>query len=224
MARLVWGLGRCVHCSAVLGVSKFVRSSFVFIHHDTGRRTWHQMLRRVSDLLSGVSHCPQYPICLCQFLAPLGKAASTAFGFKHGTLGSSYTQLYVAFFLSGIVHTGGDIALSPHSSAASQSLFSMPFFLSQALIITLEDMVIWIAGRLGVKTNTWTRILGYVWVVAWFGWCVPEMVKHAIWAGVGIRGAGADENAGMGFNLVQAMLGIFGFDIGAFAESWFSKA
>ena len=53
---------------------------------------------------------------------------------------------------------------------------------------------------------------------------MPQMVKHAIWAGVGIRGAGADENSGMGFNLVQAMLGIFGFDIGAFAESWFSKA
>ncbi|OAX38573.1 hypothetical protein K503DRAFT_691336, partial [Rhizopogon vinicolor AM-OR11-026] len=123
-------------------------------------RTWHQMLRRI--------------------LTPLGKATSSAFGFKRGTLESSYTQLYVAFFLSGLMHTGGDIVLSSHTSTVSRSFFSMPFFLLQAFAITLEDMFIWIAGRLNVKSNLWTRVLGYVWVAAWFGWCVPEFVKNQV--------------------------------------------
>jgi len=158
-----------------------------------------------------------------QFLSPLGKVTSTALGFKPGTIGSSYTQLYVAFFLSGLIHVGGDIALSFRGSAASPSLPSMRFFLLQAFIITLEDMFICVTRRLGVKYSVWTRILGYAWVTAWFGWCVSEFAKTTVREGWGIREPGVDENA-MESNLVQFMLGLFGFDVGAFAECWFSKA
>jgi hypothetical protein len=158
-----------------------------------------------------------------QFLVPLGKATSTAFGFEPGTLGSSYTQLYVAFFLSGLIHTGGDIVLSSLPSATSRSFFSMTFFLLQAFIITIEDIFIGIARRLRVKSSVWTRVLGYVWVATWFGWCVSEFVKEGVRAGMGIEKPGADRNA-MDSNLVQVMLGLLGFDIGAFTESWFSEA
>ncbi|OAX33251.1 hypothetical protein K503DRAFT_775812 [Rhizopogon vinicolor AM-OR11-026] len=161
-------------------------------------RTWHQMLRR--------------------FLAPLGEATSSALGFKHGTLGSSCAQLYIAFFLSGLMHTGGDIVLSSHTPTASRSFFSMPFFLLQAFAITFEDMFIRIAGRLNVGGNLWTRVLGYVWVAAWFGWCAPELVKNMVRAGGGIMNG--DGNA-MDSNLVQVMLGLLGFNVGEFAESWF---
>jgi hypothetical protein len=160
-----------------------------------------------------------------QFLGPLGKVTSTAFGFNPGTLGSSYTQLYVAFILSGLIHTGGDMLLYSHTSATSISrpFFSMPFFLLQAIIITLEDMFIGITKRLRVKSSAWTRVLGYVWVATWFGWCVSEFVTELIRAGGGITKPGAVRDA-TDSNLVQVMLGLLGFDIGAFAESWFSKA
>lgn len=171
----------------------------------------------------GVSHPDRYLISSCahQLLSPLGKAISTTIGFKRGTLGSSYTQLYVAFFLSGLIHTAGDVVLS-HTSTASRPFFSMQFFLLQAFVITIEDTLIWIAQRQGVKGSVWTRVLGYVWVVTWFGWCVSGFVRDMIRAGGGMKEPRADGNA-IGSNLVQAMLGLLGFDIGAFAESWFSK-
>ncbi|KAG1841806.1 membrane bound O-acyl transferase family-domain-containing protein [Suillus subalutaceus] len=167
-------------------------------------RTWHQTLK--------------------WFLAPLGKATSSVLGFNRGTSGALYAQVYVAFLLSGLVHTGGDIVLSGSStSAVSRPLFSMPFFFSQAVVITLEDVLIRIARRLGVKDSVWTRALGFFWVAVWFGWCVPGFVENMIRAGGGIRksasGLGGND---MGLNLVQAaMVRLFGFDIGEFAESWF---
>jgi uncharacterized membrane protein len=99
----------------------------------------------------------------------------------------------------------------------------MQFFLLQAIIITLEDMFIGIARRLRVKSSAWTRVLGYVWVALWFGWCVPEFVKDLIRAAGGITKLGLDRSA-MDSNLVRAMLGLLGLDIGAFAESWFLEA
>lgn len=167
-------------------------------------RTWHQILK--------------------WFLAPFGKAASSALGLKRGTPGSLFTQVYVAFFFSGLLHTGGDIVLSGSAtSAVSRPLFSMPFFMWQALAITLEDVVIRIATRLGVKYSVWTRVLGFVWVVAWFGWCVPEFVDNLMKAGGGIRTSASRVSGNdMGPNLAQAlMVRLFGFDIGEFAESWF---
>ncbi|KAG1815115.1 membrane bound O-acyl transferase family-domain-containing protein [Suillus subaureus] len=163
-------------------------------------RTWHQTLK--------------------WFLAPLGKATSSVLGFKRGTSRSLYAQVYVAFLLSGLVHTGGDIVLSGSTTtAASRPLFSMPFFFSQAVVITFEDGLIRIARRLGVKDSAWTRALGFVWVAVWFGWCVPGFVENMIRAGGGIRKSASRD---MGPNLVQAaMIRLFGFDIGEFAESWF---
>ena len=52
---------------------------------------------------------------------------------------------------------------------------------------------------------------------------MSDFVKAMIRAGGGIREPGVDSNA-MDSNLVQSILGSLGFDIGLFAESWFSKA
>jgi len=106
-------------------------------------RTWHQILRR--------------------FLAPFGKKMSSLFGFQPGTNGSSYTQLYTAFFTSATVHLGADAILSP-----SELGLSYPFFIYQAFGITFEDMVVAAAQRAGVKESKWTRVIGYVWVTSWF--------------------------------------------------------
>jgi len=167
-------------------------------------RTWHQILKWL--------------------LAPLGKAASSALGFKRGTPGSLYAQIYVAFLFSGLVHTGGDIVLSGSStSTVSRPFFSMPFFFMQAVVITLEDVLIRTGRRLGVKDSFWTRALGFVWVAIWFGWCVPGFAEDMIRAGGGIRkSASRVDGNDMSPNLVQAaMVGLIGFDVGEFAESWF---
>jgi hypothetical protein len=99
----------------------------------------------------------------------------------------------------------------------------MPLFFSQAVVIALEDVLIQIARQLGVKDGAWMRALGFVWVALWFGWCVPGFVENMIRAGGGIRKSTSRVGGNdMGPNLVQAvMVGLFGFDIGQFAESWF---
>ncbi|KAG1733489.1 hypothetical protein EDB19DRAFT_1213413 [Suillus lakei] len=106
-------------------------------------RTWHQFLRRC--------------------LTPFGQKMVSFLGFKSGTTGSSYTQLYTAFFISGIAHLGGDAVVNP-----SRIGVSCPFFMFQALAITLEDIVIAIACRAGVKETKWMHVMGCVWVICWF--------------------------------------------------------
>ncbi|OAX40700.1 hypothetical protein K503DRAFT_687010 [Rhizopogon vinicolor AM-OR11-026] len=106
-------------------------------------RTWHQFLRR--------------------FLTPFGKKMASFLGFEPGTNGSSYTQLYTAFFVSAIAHLGGDAMIAP-----SRLGISCSFFVYQALGITFEDMVLAVARRAGVKETKWTRVIGYVWVISWF--------------------------------------------------------
>jgi len=98
-----------------------------------------------------------------QYLAPFGKRLAIFLGFKPGTTGSSYTQLYTAFLASGMTHFGGDAVVNP-----SRLGFSFPFFVYQPIAITFEDMVIGAARRAGVKETKWTRAIGYLWVTSWF--------------------------------------------------------
>ncbi|KIK45417.1 hypothetical protein CY34DRAFT_801625 [Suillus luteus UH-Slu-Lm8-n1] len=122
-------------------------------------RTWHQLLRR--------------------FLTPFGKEMASFLGFKPGTNGSSYTQLYTAFFISGIVHVGGDAALN-----FSHLGLSWPFFIYQALAITFEDMTIAAARRAGVTETKWTRKMGYVWVICWLVVTTTQWVTATVIAGL----------------------------------------
>ncbi|OAX35425.1 hypothetical protein K503DRAFT_868279 [Rhizopogon vinicolor AM-OR11-026] len=122
-------------------------------------RTWHQMLRR--------------------YVAPFGKRLTSFIGFKSGTNGSSYTQLYAGFIASGATHLAADAVLNPAHIG-----MSVPFFIYQALAITFEDMVIAAAHRAGMKETIWTRVLGYVWVISWFIVTVPDYISALSLAGV----------------------------------------
>ncbi|THU83555.1 hypothetical protein K435DRAFT_733899 [Dendrothele bispora CBS 962.96] len=97
-------------------------------------RVWHQQLRRIFS-----SHGKFLSQRVC--------------GFRTGTLASSYTRLYLAFFLSGLIHI---TSLDPRP---------IRFFLSQAVVITFEDSVIAAANRVGFKrSQAIIRVLGYFWV------------------------------------------------------------
>ncbi|PIL32185.1 hypothetical protein GSI_05430 [Ganoderma sinense ZZ0214-1] len=143
-------------------------------------RTWHQNVRR--------------------HLSACGKAVAAALGFKKGSNASSYSQLYTAFFLSGLFHCFGDLAIgAPFGS-------SMPFFVANAAAISFEDAVIAVGRRLGVasnrqpseNTNTqedgkgkeappprWVRVVGYAWVFVWFSYALRLFVWWAVPYGMG---------------------------------------
>ncbi|KAI1792380.1 membrane bound O-acyl transferase family-domain-containing protein [Ganoderma leucocontextum] len=124
-------------------------------------QTWHQLIRR------------HFSAC--------GKAVSSTLGFKKGSNASSYSKLYTAFFLSGLLHSFGDLALGEPFGK------SMPFFLTNAVAITFEDAAISVARRLGVGSATktkgkegppprWVRVLGYTWVFVWFSYSLRQLV------------------------------------------------
>ncbi|TFK62057.1 hypothetical protein BDN72DRAFT_827867 [Pluteus cervinus] len=112
-------------------------------------RTWHQTMRR--------------------FMTSYGKCAARLLGFKPGTSGSSYIQLYVAFALSAVIHSVGDRMVGLEYTGCSA-----PFFMSQAIAITFEDMVIAVVRRRGVKIPpTVAHLVGYIWVFVWFSVSLP---------------------------------------------------
>ena len=116
-------------------------------------------------------------------LTGLGRLVANKFlKFPHGTNRSSCTQLYVAFFLSGLIHFSGDFMIGKHHHYSS-----LKFFLLQPIAITFEDFVIYIAKGLlprwgielkpGKADESWAgavvRVIGYCWVTLWFCFALP---------------------------------------------------
>ena len=125
--------------------------------------------------------------------------ANKLFRFPRGTNLSSYTQLYVAFFLSGIIHFAGDLIFEKRMAYRS-----FKFFLLQAVGITFEDFIIYLAKRSlrqrGIEFNpekahgswgeTAARVVGYCWVTLWFCLTLPvwQDELNALGAGNNDRG------------------------------------
>ena len=119
--------------------------------------------------------------------------------FPPGTNRSSCAKLYVAFFISGLVHFGGDFILEKRLVYRS-----FVFFLLQAVVITLEGFVFYIAKRLlwregvelklGTAGESWVaaavRVFGYCWVTIWFCLTLPVWADgvHAAGVSTGNRG------------------------------------
>ena len=120
--------------------------------------------------------------------AGLGRlVANKFFKFPRGSNRSSYTQLYLAFFLSGLLHFAGDFMFEKR-----MVYYSFKFFLLQAAIITFEDFVIYIAKCLlrqgevefkpGKADESWAeaavRVIGHCWVTLWFCSTLPVWVDE----------------------------------------------
>jgi len=128
-------------------------------------RSWHQLMRR--------------------FVSSIGKSIARGMGFQPGTNMSSYTQLYVGFIVSGLLHVIGDVTVSMKYFG-----LSFPFFLVQAIAITMEDAVIALAGRAGIdKTTYLTRTIGYAWVILWFSVSLAWYLDWQIAAGIQLADA-----------------------------------
>jgi hypothetical protein len=102
-------------------------------------------------------------------------------GFRKGTNASSYTQLYVGFFVSALIH------IFAVFFAARREVGEPRFFMSQAVAITFEDMVIAIAKRLGIRSAGWLgKFIGYLWVIAWLSYSLRDWVDGGVSMGVWI--------------------------------------
>lgn len=110
--------------------------------------------------------------------------ANKIFKFPRGSNQSSYTKLYVGFFLFGVIHLSGDFM------CARRMIYGpFKFFLLQPIAITLEDFVIYLAkrslllGGIGVKPGkaggSWppavARAIGYCWVMLWLCLTLPVL-------------------------------------------------
>ncbi|KAI1504853.1 hypothetical protein F5X99DRAFT_416285 [Biscogniauxia marginata] len=84
--------------------------------------SYHQMLRRT-------------------FQTP-GLRVLSFLGLKKGTLASRYLQLYIAFALSSVLHLWGRFSFERKESG------EIRFFMSQAVLITIEDTIQWLWARM----------------------------------------------------------------------------
>lgn len=96
-------------------------------------------------------------------------------GIKRGTNLSSYTQLWLAFTLSGVFHALSQLmAPSPTNITFEERTVGIfLFFLWQAAVITIEDGVHWLWKRGGddfANPSVFRTGVGYLWV-CFSMWC-----------------------------------------------------
>ncbi|KAJ7757460.1 membrane bound O-acyl transferase family-domain-containing protein [Mycena metata] len=127
-------------------------------------RAWHQMMRR--------------------FVSTHGKYLARQMRLRPGSNTSAYVQLYTAFVMSGWVHYLGETMAFRHWQGGA-----FIFFLLQAVAITLEDFLIFLAKRAGFRAGSAARLVGYVWTCAWLAWSLP------IWQMPLVRGGLYDKEA-----------------------------
>lgn len=97
---------------------------------------------------------------------------------KRGTNLSSYTQLWLGFAISGVMHALSMRMLpSPVNITLEEKTVGMlQFFMWQAAAITFEDFIQWVWGRVvGPRqgSDPLRTAVGYVWVVASFWYSIP---------------------------------------------------
>ncbi|KAF8990828.1 membrane bound O-acyl transferase family-domain-containing protein [Cyathus striatus] len=124
-------------------------------------RTWHQSLRRSIQPQSkyftqNVLHLPPK------------------------SLKAKYIELFMCFSLSGIYHAAGDWLAMRNPSTA---LATFGFFALQAVIIALDDILIYIGGMMGIGGIP--GVFSYVWVIGWMTLTTPIFANPVLMAGLG---------------------------------------
>ncbi|KAI0897392.1 membrane bound O-acyl transferase family-domain-containing protein [Annulohypoxylon nitens] len=111
-------------------------------------------------------------------------------GFRKGTFGSRYLQLYSTFFISFCIHWFQSFNVSRHDNG------EFSFFMLQPVIISVEDFLQWV-WRKSVdpkqkKDLAWIETLvGYVWTIAAFTFTMRYVMRG--WTSIGLIGGGSPE-------------------------------
>ncbi|TFK34577.1 membrane bound O-acyl transferase family-domain-containing protein [Crucibulum laeve] len=153
------------------------------------RRTWHQLLRR--------------PLCIT------ATSITRLLRLPRRSMVSSLVYLFSLFFVSGVVHGGGEYMMAEHGG-----LGAFKFFLLQAVAVAFEKLMVAFFGDLlsGTSTQDVTehhkhaqpsriilKLLGYIWTWSWFVWSIPYMLNPMITAGMFVNKNG--KNLGRLFEL-----------------------
>ena len=131
--------------------------------------------------------CFAHPISSFQHFQHFGKLAARTLRAPLGSTLSSQIQLYTAFLLSAFIHGLGDLSLGSPSSSSSYLGRSIPFFVLNALAISLEDLVLAVLRRTPAARLRGTKVgraAGYVWVAGWVSVLAPTYVFLLFEAGV----------------------------------------
>jgi len=119
-------------------------------------RVWHQLLRRP--------------------LQTHGRfVATNVLGLKPRTNASAYTELYMAFLISGICHGIADVALS---KSPRDGWTTVLYYVLQAVIITAEDGLIALGKVIGIRQVP--SVMCYAWVIFWMGLLGPIWVESMV--------------------------------------------
>ncbi|KAF8990826.1 membrane bound O-acyl transferase family-domain-containing protein [Cyathus striatus] len=119
-------------------------------------RSWHQCLRR------SIQPQSKYFIDIVLRL-PSNSVIST------------YTELFACFFLSGVYHALRDWLVQRNRSTA---LINIEFFILQAFGIMLEDFLVFLRKRIGIKKVP--TIVCYAWVVGWMTVTCPMWIETMV--------------------------------------------
>lgn len=95
---------------------------------------------------------------------------------RKGSFAARYTSILLTFLVSGVLHALLDLTIGvPFTESGA-----VQFYCLQAIGIMLEDGVQFVFHRLTrnetrtmLQPKGWTRMVGYLWLVAWMTWCAP---------------------------------------------------
>lgn len=150
VASRLWSVFRSLHCTRILGVSPVIRVRLgycMLIDGRHNRKFWHQNLQLN---LQGPARFITYDVLRLP---------------RTGLI-QRYTFTFFVFFVSGCLHTINDMGASiPISDSGA-----LRFFCTQAFGIMFEDGTQEIYRRLGGQSGPLSRMLGYLWVLAFLSW------------------------------------------------------
>ncbi|KIK54952.1 hypothetical protein GYMLUDRAFT_1021799, partial [Collybiopsis luxurians FD-317 M1] len=115
-------------------------------------RTWYQKMRRWRTV-------------------PGDLIARRWMGLKAGSRGCEYAKLSVEFWMNALMHQIADYALRQKGFWD----FTMVFFVVQVGAIVVEDVVIALGRRFGIRgaeERRWVRVAGYAWTIGWFAFSI----------------------------------------------------
>lgn len=111
-----------------------------------------------------------------KMLSAHGKyVANTHLQYPKGSFMSAYIQLFVAFFVSGIIHGAADFVAIHDFHRVVRNI---RYFVLQAVAILFEDTVIAYGKKNGIKSVP--KVVGYAWVVGWMVWSGPIWLETLV--------------------------------------------
>ena len=91
-------------------------------------------------------------------------------------LAKRYGLLFLAFFVSGLIHASGSYLVTRDSARGRSDGGAFVYFMAQPAAILLKDAIF---SALGIaddgKPSTIRRVLGYAYVAAFWLWSFPQL-------------------------------------------------